>query len=151
MSETATAAPVSKVDIEALVSSITQREWLQICRTLEAGKEDVIEQAELMFPALLWVHRKHAHGGADWDKVLDLTDGEVFAELGITDDDAEAAPEGKESTGPVTSDDAPSAAESPSPAPVDGPTAEPSSRPNGDSVEHGFASPPLAPSPSMTT
>lgn len=92
-----TTSPAIPVDIEELLKTVQQREWLAICRALEAPKEDVVSQSELMFPAIVWLNRKRRSGGADWDAVLDLTDPEVYAELGIeTDDEDEADPEGKE-------------------------------------------------------
>lgn len=156
MSETQTPEnPSNKIDVKGLLATVTQREWLLICRALEASKDDVLEQSELLLPALCWINRKRTKGAvADWEQVLDLLDSDLLAELGV-DSSAEGSedeqPEGKEPSESGTSTVEPSSFDSPSIGPVDSPTTSPQSKPNGDSIERGFASAPAAPSPSTTT
>jgi hypothetical protein len=87
MTETVETPETTAVDLGELATTITQREWLLICRALEASKDDILERSELLMPAIAWVHLKRAHGGADWDKVLDLTDLEVIDLLGLNTDE----------------------------------------------------------------
>jgi hypothetical protein len=122
------------IDTGELLRTAQQRDWLNICRALEAPKEDVLEQTELLFPALCWLNRKRKHGGADWDSILDLTDAELYAELGMGAADEDSEPDPKESA----SDTSPQ------------PTTSESSTPNGDSPAPDSASAPDSP-PASTT
>lgn len=120
MSEAPTTAPdpAVRIKIKELLALPTQRDWLNICRALEAPKEDVLHQAELLLPALVFIQRKQLHGGADWKAILDLTDAQVDDELAVESDD-DPEPEGKENGSPTSPEP---------PTPTD-------STPNGDSNE----------------
>lgn len=72
-------------DLAALEATVTQREWLLICRRLEVSRQQIDEDYGLRVLALAWVRQKRAHGGAEWDKLLDMTD-EQLADVLIPDD-----------------------------------------------------------------
>lgn len=86
----------STIDVAALATKISQREWLAICRALDANKDDVLDRSELLMPAVAWVYLTKRDGTpADWDTVLDLTDLEVVELLGLAikaDDPKDTSP-----------------------------------------------------------
>lgn len=91
------AARVAEVqaDLDAFEATLTQREWLLVCRQLDASREQISGDGSLRLLALGWLREKREHGGASWDRLLDMTDRELldlhgFPTLGQTaDDDAE--------------------------------------------------------------
>lgn len=60
--------------LDALASSVTQREWLIITRALERTRHEIGSDTGLTLLAMAWVKEKHEHGGASWDRLLDMTD-----------------------------------------------------------------------------
>lgn len=77
----------SSQSVADLALSITQREWLSICRALDAHKDEVLEHDEFLIPAVAWVSIKRRDGRADWDAVLELTDTEAIEAIGLGDED----------------------------------------------------------------
>lgn len=69
-------------DLDNLAGSITQREWLLICRRLDMTRDKIADDRGLRLLALAWVRQQREHGGADWDRLLNMTDEEVAAQLG---------------------------------------------------------------------
>ena len=73
-----------------LIGTATQRDWLLIQQRLDADKETVLSDMTRLFVALVWLKRKREAGGAKFDPILDLTDEQIYAELGIDADTAAA-------------------------------------------------------------
>ncbi len=69
--------------LQKLADETTQREWLLITRALDRTRQQIGSDVGLTMLAMLWVREKHEHGGASWDKLLDLTDTQLEAELGF--------------------------------------------------------------------
>lgn len=67
---------------EKFFQAVTQREWLLVCRALDASREEIGADQGLMLMAQGWLTEKHAHGGASWDRLLDMTDDELLVEVG---------------------------------------------------------------------
>lgn len=65
--------------LDQLAKSVTQREWLVITRTLDRTRQEIGGDSGLTMLALAWAKAKHEHGGASWDKLLDLTDEQLEA------------------------------------------------------------------------
>lgn len=62
-----------------LAAETTQREWLIITQKLDRTRGQIGADQGLTMLALAWVKEKHAHGGASWDRLLDMTDDELEA------------------------------------------------------------------------
>lgn len=78
--------------LERLQGEMTQRDWLQVTRALDRTRQQITEDGGLRLLALLWVKEKNTHGGADWNRLLDLTDEALLEAHGFpTDDDEEPA------------------------------------------------------------
>ena len=60
--------------LQAIAASVTQREWLIITRTLDRNRQQIGSDTGLTLLAMGWVKEKREHGGASWDRLLDLTD-----------------------------------------------------------------------------
>jgi uncharacterized protein (DUF2235 family) len=60
-----------------LAESVTQREWLIITRKLDQTRPQIGGDSGLTMLALAWVKEKRAHGGADFDRLLDMTDAQL--------------------------------------------------------------------------
>jgi hypothetical protein len=63
--------------LEALEESVVQREWLLITLRLDRTREQIAADGSLRLLALAWVREKRDHGGADWDRLLEMTDKEL--------------------------------------------------------------------------
>lgn len=63
--------------LDRLAGTVTQREWLQITTRLDRNRQQIGADSGLTMLALAWVREKHAHGGASWDRLLDMTDDEL--------------------------------------------------------------------------
>lgn len=94
---TADLAPATRAKIEEagkaleqLQADVTQREWLQITRALDRTRQEVITDGALRLLALAWVKEKRDHGGADWNRLLDLTDEALLELHGFPTDDDQA-------------------------------------------------------------
>jgi hypothetical protein len=61
-------------DLKFLIRSITQGEWLSICRQLDLTRDQIGEDENLMLLAAAWVKEKRKHGTASFDVLLELTD-----------------------------------------------------------------------------
>lgn len=75
--------------LEAIQRNVTQREWLNITQVLDRTRVEIIEDGGLRLLALGWVKEKHAHGGASWDVLLDMTDDQLLELHGFPTDDGE--------------------------------------------------------------
>lgn len=92
----------SRLELDVFEASVTQREWLLMCRRLECDRSAIRTDGSLRLLALGWLREKREHGGASWDALLDMTDRqlldvhgwphqpEVPAELEALDDDGDA-------------------------------------------------------------
>lgn len=60
--------------LDRLAESTTQREWLLITTRLDRTRQQIGADSGLTLLALAWVKERRAHGGASWDKLLDMTD-----------------------------------------------------------------------------
>lgn len=68
---------------DELQASITQREWLLIRRALDSSRLDVLQDGGLRMVAFAWVRAQRAHGGADWNTFLNMTDDEILEHNGF--------------------------------------------------------------------
>lgn len=64
--------------IETLERSITQREWLNICKRLDVTRQQIDQDYGLRVLAFAWVQQKREHGGAEWERLLSCTDEELL-------------------------------------------------------------------------
>lgn len=64
--------------LDDLQKTITQREWLLICRTLDLPREAVVRDGGTRLLALAWIKGKRDHGGAKWEPLLEATDEEML-------------------------------------------------------------------------
>jgi hypothetical protein len=69
--------------LQRLADETTQREWLLITRALDRSRQQIGGDIGLTMLAMLWVREKREHGGASWDKLLDLTDRQLEDALGF--------------------------------------------------------------------
>lgn len=69
--------------LQKLADETTQREWLLITRALDRSRQQIGGDIGLTMLAMLWVREKREHGGASWDKLLDLTDRQLEDALGF--------------------------------------------------------------------
>lgn len=79
--------------LDQLAQTVTQREWLLITRTLDRTRQEIGRDSGLTMLALAWAKQKREHGGASWEKLLDLTDAQLEALHGFpagSREDAEA-------------------------------------------------------------
>lgn len=65
--------------LDQLAAETTQREWLIVTRKLDRSRAEIGADAGLTLLALAWVKEKHEHGGANFDRLLDMTDAELEA------------------------------------------------------------------------
>lgn len=63
--------------IDQLAETVTQREWLLITAALDRTRKQIGEDTGLTLCALAWVKEKRDHGGAKWDRFVDMTDEEL--------------------------------------------------------------------------
>lgn len=70
-------------ELSRITAETTQREWLQITTRLGRTRQQIGEDSGLTMLALGWVKEKRAHGGASWDRLLDMTDVELEALHGL--------------------------------------------------------------------
>lgn len=67
----------ARQELDRLADSTTQREWLLITTRLDRTRQQIGADSGLTMLALAWVKEKRAHGGASWDKLLDMTDDQL--------------------------------------------------------------------------
>lgn len=60
--------------VDQLAATVTQREWLLITAALDRTRQQIGADTGLTLCALAWVKEKRDHGGAKWDRFLDMTD-----------------------------------------------------------------------------
>lgn len=77
----------AKARVTELISSTTQRQWLNACRALDLTRDRIKREAGLAFA--YWLQECREHGGCSWDRVLDMTDEQLADALGFVDDDTE--------------------------------------------------------------
>lgn len=70
-------------ELKRIIMSVTQREWLLITGKLDRTRDQISEDSGLSLLAAAWMKNRRAHGGADWDRLLDMTDQELTVELGF--------------------------------------------------------------------
>lgn len=94
-----------------LERTVTQREWLLIRQRLNASREEIAKEGGLRLLALAWIREKREHGGASWDRLLEMTDEDLVAlhgfpteepEGGVPDADDQDTPEADQDSGSDT-------------------------------------------------
>lgn len=65
-------------ELAELEATVTQREWLLVCNQLDRNRAQIAADGGLRLLALAWVRQKREHGGASWERLLDLTDTELL-------------------------------------------------------------------------
>lgn len=65
--------------LDQLARETTQRDWLIITRKLDRSRQEIGADSGLTLLALAWVKEKREHGGASWDRLLDMTDAQLEA------------------------------------------------------------------------
>jgi hypothetical protein len=60
--------------VDQLAGSVTQREWLLITKALDRSRQEIGSDTGLTLCSMAWVKEKRDHGGAKWDRFLDMTD-----------------------------------------------------------------------------
>lgn len=60
--------------LDQLAGEVTQREWLNITKVLDRTRQEIGGDPGLTMLALGWVKEKRDHGGASWERLLDMTD-----------------------------------------------------------------------------
>ena len=63
--------------VDQLAQTVTQREWLLVTGALDRTRQEIGADSGLTLCALAWVKEKRDHGGAKWDRFLDMTDEEL--------------------------------------------------------------------------
>lgn len=63
--------------LDSLESTVTQREWLLITTRLDRTRAQIAVDGGLRLLALAWVREKRDHGGASWDRLLEMTDDDL--------------------------------------------------------------------------
>lgn len=87
-------------DLAALEKTVTQREWLLIRQRLNASREEIAKEGGLRLLALAWVRGKREHGGASWDRLLEMTDEDLVALHGFPTEEPEGGlPDDEEGEG----------------------------------------------------
>lgn len=64
-------------NLDSLAETVTQREWLLITAALDRTRKQIGGDSGLTLAAMAWVKEKREHGGARWDRFLDMTDEEL--------------------------------------------------------------------------
>lgn len=77
----------AREQLEQLAAETTQREWLGITRALDCTRAQIGGDPGLTMLAMGWVKEKRAHGGASWDRLLDMTDAQLEALHGFGEGD----------------------------------------------------------------
>lgn len=80
--------------IRVLIRSVTQGEWLTVCRGLDMTRTQINDDQDLLLLAAGYVREKREHGAASWDVLLGMTDRELLALHGFdvapeTDDETD--------------------------------------------------------------
>lgn len=73
--------------VSEVMDTVTQREWLGISRALDMPRGAIVDDSSTYMVAAAWVTEKRAHGGASWDRILDMTDRQILELLGFPTDD----------------------------------------------------------------
>jgi hypothetical protein len=74
-------------NLTKLVSEVTQREWLIITTALDRTRQQIGADTGLTLLAGAWISEKRKHGGASWDRLLDMTDDQLATLLGFPEGD----------------------------------------------------------------
>lgn len=77
--------------VDELSASVTQREWLNITGKLDRTRDQIASDSNLSLLALAWVKELHEHGGASWDRFLDMTDEQLAEYHGLPVDERPTA------------------------------------------------------------
>lgn len=78
--------------VSQLASDTTQREWLTVTTALARTRQEIGADNGLTLLAMAWVREKRAHGGASWDRLLDMTDDQLAQLHGYPDGDGTDLP-----------------------------------------------------------
>lgn len=78
--------------LNKLAEDTTQREWLLITTALDRTRQQIGEDNGLTLLAMAWVKEKREHGGASWDRLLDLTDNQLAQLHGYPEGDGSSLP-----------------------------------------------------------
>ena len=65
-------------ELDTFEATVTQREWLIVYRKLEVDRQAINRDGSLRLLALGWIREKREHGGASWDRLLEMTDREIL-------------------------------------------------------------------------
>lgn len=95
--------------LDELAATVTQRDWLLICKALDKSRAEIGADTGLTLLALGWVLEKRAHGGASWDRLLDMTDAELEDLHGFAPGDGSDLSTERPVTQPAVVDDEPPA------------------------------------------
>jgi hypothetical protein len=94
-------------DLANLERSVTQREWLLIRQRLNASREEIAKEGGLRLLALAWIREKREHGGASWDRLLEMTDEDLVRLHGFPVGEDDVPPDGSEDADQDADQDAP--------------------------------------------
>lgn len=61
-----------------LLRTITQGDWLAICRALDLTRDQISDDENLTLLAAAWVKDKRKHGASSWDVLLEMTDADLL-------------------------------------------------------------------------
>lgn len=89
MTEQTTDQDVKHPELEPLIRSVTQREKFLLAARLERPYSELMEDPDRVMIALAWVKLKRENAGVapNWDDLMDMTDEQILAVLGLGDDD----------------------------------------------------------------
>lgn len=106
--------------VEEFYATVTQREWILLQRQLDATREEIGADQGLTLLGYAWVTEKRERGGAEWDRLLDMTDDELLAETQfptapapITEVPGDVEHDAAEAPGEVAAVEVPQTSESP--------------------------------------
>lgn len=68
----------ARLELRKLLRTVTQGDWLKICRALDLTREQIADDENLTLLAAAWVKDTRANGASDWDVLLELTDRQLL-------------------------------------------------------------------------
>lgn len=90
--------------LNKLAAETTQREWLTITTALDRTRQQIGADNGLTLLAMAWVSEKRAHGGASWDRLLDMSDDQLAQLHGYPEGDGDDLSTSVEPTPAATAD-----------------------------------------------
>lgn len=87
----------ARAELLKLLRTITQGEWLTICRALDLTRDQIGDDENLTLLAAAWVKDKRKHGSSSFEVLLELTDRGLLEFHGyqlppVEDDEDDGAP-----------------------------------------------------------